>query len=46
MDGFQCIFFMFIITAVMMAARSLIMLYRKVNPELLHRKDKVKSIVM
>ena len=37
--------FLFFITAVMMAARSLIVLYRKVNPELLHRKDKVSSFL-
>ena len=35
----------YFITAVMMAARSLIVLYRKVNPELLHRKDKVCSFL-
>jgi protein SDA1 len=31
---------------VMMAARSLITLYREINPELLHRKDRVSNLII
>ena len=34
-------FFCYVLTAVMMAARSLIQVYRHSNPELLHKKDRV-----